>query len=117
MTDRPTEVWIGPHRFEIIYDERELGLHTMDDGQQPAWGLLSFKSGAIYLDPRRPESGTRASLMHEIVHGVWQTVGLPNGNLDGYNEEIVVNALSEILSMVLRQNPTLLDYMMAGDPK
>ena len=112
---RPDHVWIGPHHFDIIYDEATLGLRTMDDGQQPAWGLLSFKDGAIYLDPRRPESGVRSSLVHEILHGVWQTVGLPNGDLGGYNEELVVNALGEILSMVLRMNPNLLDYMTATD--
>ena len=112
---RPDHVWIGPHKFDIIYDERQLGLETMDDGERPAWAHISFKSGTITLDPRRPESGTRASLLHEVVHGVWQTVGLPSGNLDGYTEEIVVNALAEILSMVLRLNPDLLTYMTATD--
>ncbi len=115
MTNRPTEVWIGPHRFEILYDEKQLALQTIDEGQPPAWGHISFKDGTIVLDPRRPESGTRASLLHEVVHGVWQTVGLPSGNLDGYTEEIIINSLSEILSMVLRMNPTLLDYMTASD--
>ena len=113
--NRPDHVWIGPHKFDIIYDEKQLGLEAMDDRQEPAWGHISFKSGTITLDPRRPESGTRASLLHEIVHAVWQTVGLPSGNLDGYTEEIVVNALAEILSMVLRLNPDLLAYMMASD--
>ena len=112
---RPVEVWVGPHRFDILYDEKQLGLQSMDDGQSPAWGHLSWVGGTIVLDPRRPESGIRASLLHEVVHAVWQTVGLPTNSLDGYNEELVINALSEILSMVLRDNPDLLSYMVAPD--
>ncbi len=110
---RPDHVWIGPHRFEIIYDAAALGLQTMDDHQSPAWGHLSWANGRIVLDPRRPESGIRASLLHEVVHGAWQLVGLPSDSLDGYNEEYVVNALSDFLSMVLRLNPDLLAYMTA----
>ena len=117
MGSRPDHVWIGPHKFDILYDEKQLGLETMDDGEQPAWGHISFTRGTITLDPRRPESGIRSSLLHEVVHGVWQIVGLPADKLDGYTEEIVINALSEILSMVLRLNPDLLAYMTANIEK
>lgn len=116
MTDRPTEVWIGPHHYDIIYDEAELGLQAMDDGSDPAWAHISFVKGQITLDPRRPESGIRDSLIHEILHGVWHNVGLPasSADLGGYNEEIVVNALATQLMQVLRMNPTLLDYMVSS---
>ncbi len=112
-SSRPDHVWIGPHYFDIEYDAAKLGLSAMDDHQDPAWGRLSWAKGLILLDDRRPESGVRGALIHEIMHGVWELVGLPSGNLDGYTEEVVVNALSEILSMVLRLNPDLLAYMTA----
>lgn len=109
--NRPDHVTIGPFRYEVIYDEKQLGLESMDDATEPAWGHISFKAETIVLDPRRTEAGLRTSLIHEILHGVFDVVGVHH-NLDDYNLESLIQTLDNMLTDTLRENPQLLLYLL-----
>lgn len=68
------------------------------------------------MDPNQGPDQLAATLLHEVLHAVWSTVGLSHANLAEVEdrEETVVAALEPLLLDVLRRNPKLVRYLTAG---
>lgn len=92
LADRPDEVTCG-----------------MDETDARKWllGEIAFGKARIYIDSEQHDEVKRATLMHEIVHGILRQ----GGYYDECDNEGLVNLLSFALVDLIRANPQLITYV------
>ena len=94
----PSKVIIGPREFEI-----EIVNKLLDTTEfQKLNGHILYDAALIKIDALLSYQSKRLTLMHEIVHGMADAVGV---ELDEKEVELLAN----ILTATLEQNPKLLD--------
>lgn len=69
--------------------------------------------GRIRLD--ETVAHRRTVLLHEVIHQVWASTGLPAIEAVEPHEEVIIRALSPLLLDTLQRNPGLVDYLLDGD--
>lgn len=77
---------------------------------EPLYGL--YHDGEIIIDPNVRQ--VRDTLLHEILHAIIAQTGLsePPGPLHGDAEEQTVRALTPLLLHVMRENKTLVQFLI-----
>lgn len=74
-------------------------------------------AGTIYVNPKSPPETQACTLIHEILHAIWDHMDMPKTGMD---EEACVEGLSRGLASVIQDNPalmgTLLQGLVAGKP-
>lgn len=68
------------------------------------FGCLHYTTQTIYIDPRAPSQKQQQCLLHEILHALWWQTGLRVRVGIKEHEEEVVQALSNLLYQVLKDN-------------
>ncbi|MHB8414014.1 MAG: hypothetical protein ACYDB1_01270 [Acidiferrobacteraceae bacterium] len=71
------------------------------------YGTINFPRKHICLDSRQLVNEEADTLLHEILHGVWEHRKLP----DRAYEEATIRALASGLFEVFRDNPGLLSHL------
>lgn len=91
----PSSIKIGAYTFAVV---------RLPDAEMPDDdGSCDLASLRICLAASSPEERLRVVLLHEIMHALWWAASLPARA----GEETAVNALSQGLVAVLRDNPGL----------
>lgn len=98
----PNKVKIGGHIFSIKYFE------TTDPSRE--FGSYQASANRIELQKGLSAHQERATLLHEILHGICYGSGL-SGKLGKALEEDVVIAFESNLYQVIRDNPKLIKYL------
>ena len=96
----PNSVKIGSVNYSIDFvpDLRD------DDGERLT-GQHDYNVGVIRLDDAVYNMDIlHNTLMHEVLHGIWAHQSLPTAN-----EEEYVSSIANGLTMVLKDNPKLLE--------
>ena len=94
----PEKVTVGPREFTV-----EIVSKLLDEtGFQKLNGHIMYDAALIKIDALLSYQSKRLTLMHEIVHGMADAVGV---ELDEKEVELMAN----ILTATLDQNPILLD--------
>jgi hypothetical protein len=92
----------------MTYRVKELSdLHRVDDEGRKQWlfGQILHQSAEIRLEHDQTEMVKRATLLHEIMHGVLHRAGFEE------HPETAIIALGYGLLEVLRDNPALVDLL------
>lgn len=95
---RPKKVRIGGLDFKIIWKHKLLD-------EEGSVGLTAVAAQTIHISGLMPEEGRRRILLHEILHVIAWTLGIPEG------EEALVTAWATGLHQVLADNPKVVDYL------
>lgn len=98
----PRHVHVGPHRYRITVD------HTGALGDAGRAGQCSPSRLTITLSDGQTRTQLADSLLHELTHAMLQPVGI-----DEDIEERVCSTLGPALLHLLRNNPDLVNYLMA----
>lgn len=70
-------------------------------------GTIIFNTNILRLDDPAPPFRRADTIIHEVLHGLWQYHGLPQRP----TEERAVTALAQGLATVFRDNPGLATYI------
>jgi hypothetical protein len=104
----PARLHVGPHQYTVNVDAvrcRDLGVR----GQTDADAL------AILLNPALPISMQRDTLLHELLHALFDVQGTDVSDrplLDDDEEERLVRGLAPLLLDALRRNPRLVTFLL-----
>lgn len=71
-------------------------------------GRITYHDAEIEIVKNLPDLFERATVLHEILHGI----ALHTGQLRFKQDESEINALSFALVNLLRDNPTLVTYLL-----
>lgn len=102
MSRLPKLIYVGPFDFEVKQ------LADMD-----LLGETHSNDGLIDIKRKQSPANKRDTLLHEVLHAIVFHSGLGHG-LSHDDEERLVVTISPWILAVLRDNPALVDYLLAG---
>jgi hypothetical protein len=109
----PTSIKIGTHNWSVTEVKRK----NQPDGEH--YGFTNDKDASITIDSEMPESIKRVTLVHEILHAIRFTFGGSYSPSKGTTyeewEHYFIGLYEEPMTMVLRDNPELVKYLLADD--
>lgn len=101
----------APRRVKIGFRDFDVQMRTTQEmNEERALGLCVADRAVIFLDEGLDPQLMAETLLHETLHAVWHVQCLP-AKLD---EEKAVTGLSKGLAGVLRDNPELVKFIIAG---
>lgn len=102
----PKTVQIGPYTYRVAEEWHEHGPAELVS-EKLCYGTTTHSSLVITLRPGLPGDKTRATLVHELLHALWEL-----GALDEGQEEVVINTLAPLILDTLRRNKRLTEYLL-----
>ena len=106
---RPRTVKISPYTWSIKWSRHEVLKHHPNGD---ACGACDMESMAIAIDPGKHEDYARATLLHEILHAC---IRGSDPTLEDEHEETAVASITGPLLAMLRDNPSVVAYLMSDD--
>lgn len=98
MLRLPKTVVIGHRTYKV----RELKKRNGEEG------LCEYTKGLIWVrSAKRPPSEAACTLLHEMFHAIWDSAALG----ECADEESAVEALSNGLTQIIRDNPEVFDWI------
>lgn len=98
----PTSVKIAAYTYEVGF-----GL-TADEGS------IHHEGQTITIHPDRGKDATADTLLHECMHGLFIQTGLRGGEVvSEKTEERIIQAITPMLLLMLRDNPKLVEFLTA----
>lgn len=110
MADCPARVRVGPHVYRVVVDEARIRQFEHDQGGKSHKGYTDRWTCEIVLDPRQAPCQLRETLWHEIKHAVASL-----SRFDQDEEEDMIARMAPWELLVLRDNPTLVAFLLEGD--
>lgn len=99
----PATIVVGPYRYAVVDDKPFTDSHD-------AWGFIQYAAQRIVYDASAAPERLRVALMHEVLHAIHDLV-----NTRGEKwEEGQVTQDAGLLVDVLRRNPALVAFLIAG---
>ncbi|KKL90928.1 hypothetical protein LCGC14_1899790 [marine sediment metagenome] len=98
----PSKIRIGYRDYKVMVVESSV----LD--RNPDLARIAHLKGEIYIGPHDNKFEFVDSVIHEILHGIFTTQVIE----DGDNQERTVETLSKGLTGVFRDNPKLLKFFM-----
>lgn len=114
QVERPTYVHVGAFTFEIRWMDAVAWQAEQNDDN---WGGITDHE-QCYIGLRlmrgRREQSYQETLLHEIQHAIWSSIGLNHQHVhfpDDDREEALVTMTSGPMLFVLKNNPHVLSYL------
>lgn len=77
-----------------------------DDEEELCFGEIEFEKNRILINRDTSEERKEVTLLHEILHSVFQQLGFKEEN----DNEHLICSLSEALMMIVKENPKLFAF-------
>lgn len=118
------KIKIGPHKWAVKKTDLDLPSHTRRAKDLQKYGLddvffgeITWKDETIRINKNLKEQVVGEVLLHEILHAIFDEINLHSflkpGKISRYEqEEFLVQNLSVLLIMVLRDNPKLVEVLL-----
>lgn len=100
---------ISPYTWSVKWSRHEVLKHHPNGD---ACGACDMESMTIAIDPGKHEDYARATLLHEILHAC---IRGSDPTLDDEHEETAVASITGPLLAMLRDNPSVVAYLMSDD--
>ena len=109
----PSFIKIGTHQWSVTEIKRK----NQSDNEH--YGFTNDKDASITIDSEMPDSVKRVTLLHEIMHAIRFTFGgsFTPSKSTGFEEweHYFIGLYEEPLTLVLRDNPNLVKYLLQQD--
>lgn len=105
----PNTIRIGPYTYRIKYVKR-----LQSDDKDALNGQICLAEGIIKIERALPEDHQHATLMHEVLHGVFYVAGIGAEADHEVGDEELITRISPILYDTLQRNPGIIP-MRGGD--
>lgn len=105
----PNPVRVGHVRYEVRYEK---GLSSTAG----AAGVCGTDTQTVLIDPDLGPDATRETVLHELLHALvdYADLDVRLADVEKALEERVVNSLAPVLLAALRDNPTLVKFLVAS---
>lgn len=118
MADLPAAVTVGPYRLTVCADQAAIDRAGQVAGAN-LLGQHDMRSGSIALAPDLASDIEAETLLHEVLHALFDATGVGGGEgeetlLERDAEERLIRQCSPMLLDLLRRNPDLLAYLTSG---
>jgi|688.fasta_scaffold478306_2 hypothetical protein len=111
---KPKDVQVGPFTFTIKSDKASMDSARGRFESLDAIGFMSIHEQTIFIDPELQGDINIDTLLHEILHAIFEVVGLKN-HFEEKEEEQIIAAMSPTLLDTLRRNVEVTDYILGRD--
>lgn len=95
------KIQVGQISWEVVEDQ------YMED---ELFGQTVFLGALVKLNPRITPEQSRETLLHELLHVLAFSAGVPLGDME--QEEAVINVLAPALLDVMCRNPQLMKKLL-----
>ena len=102
------KIKIGYKTYTIRETDKMSDVDTM-------YGRCDHAANEIVINKGQHNDEKPNTLMHEILHGVFYTMGMNNSDVTE-QEEYIVNTMSNGIMQVFMDNPHLLEYIQRKNP-
>jgi len=106
MKKIPNHAYVGPYTYNI-----ELNDSVILDYEDDVCGLCDSVKQDIWLRTGLGETFERETLLHELLHAMFDMTGLSH-ELGVEKEENIIRRLSPVLLDFLMSNPHILPYLL-----
>ena len=118
------KIKIGPHKWKVKQTDLNLPKHTRRAKELQKYGLddiffgqITWDDETILINKNLKQQVVGEVLLHEILHAVFDEINLrsflePGTMSRSEQEEFIVQNLSVLLIMVLRDNPKLIEVLL-----
>lgn len=96
----PRKLKVGGFVYSILRDEKV-------SGHSDTYGTTHLGTQTINIAPDLNGAKTEATFLHEVLHAIWHTYGLKEAGFDRKQEEQIVEALSNGIYQVFKDNKLL----------
>lgn len=96
----PRKLKIGPYTYSIeLYPDATYSDH----------GACVYNHQTIFISPNQHAERAGDTLLHEVLHAVWDLSGFDQ--VADLNEENIVRSIATWLTLVLKDNPKLVEFI------
>lgn len=110
---RPDWVDIGPHRYQVQWDQASIDAYRVQAQKSGVDGRISQDELVITIGPSK-RSYQQLVLLHELLHGVLMQAGNLRPTAKMTDDEAICLLENGLLS-VLQRNPRVVAYLCAID--
>lgn len=104
---KPESILIGPHTYYIVYNTKRC------NDSENNYGFIKPDTMEIVIDPKNSDDRQRETMLHEILHGLFDLLSYEKlGLIDGDTEEKLIVTLSPAPLSVLQNNDDLVNYLL-----
>ena len=96
----PKQIKIGGFMFNVK-ESKQIAI------EGNGYGSTHHTTQTIYIDPDSTPQKKEQTFLHEMMHGIWNQVGLNKREYTHKQEEEIIDALSHGLYQVLKDNKLL----------
>lgn len=81
--------------------------NVSEDANEQVLGNIRFSDGLIQIRNEMSKDVTRQTLVHEILHGVFQHLGIEQ-------QETQIDTLATAIYVLIRDNPLVIEYLSSS---
>lgn len=100
-SNHPKKVKVGPYNYVI---------KEFPAGETSNHGACVYIHQEIYLNRNQSAERAADTLLHEVMHAIWDVAGLDQVPM--LHEEVVVRAFATHLTDILNTNPQLTNFIL-----
>lgn len=120
QTDRPTSVRVGPHVYQILYDDESWLQFVSKKKKKTLAGLTLHEKNVLLINEEKLSvSEQKDTVVHEIFHAILAQhafvhlpIELPTDKHD--LEELFILLVTPVWLEVLQNNPELVMWLVDG---
>ena len=90
-------------------------VHLLPKKIENQYGACVYEHQKIYLSPRQTHQQVSDTLLHEVLHAIWNEAGLEYSQ--ELEQETIVRTLSTWLRIVFTDNPELVKFILNSKTK
>jgi hypothetical protein len=106
-------IQIGPCRYTVAFDMLRFA-RAQQAESAILKGLHDYMDLCICVNPMLPHDAQCVTLVHEIDHALYNSIGMHEDEVGDANEEKLVEALCAPRLDLLRRNPLLVEFLTWG---
>lgn len=84
-------------------------IHKLSVKDNSQYGACIYRHQRIYLTPNMTHQQASDTLLHEVMHAIWNEAGLEH--IPDLNEETIIRTMATWLRMVIVDNPDFAEFI------
>lgn len=96
----PKNIKIGPIDYTV---------HKLSVKDNSQYGVCLYRHQRIYITPNMTHQQASDTLLHEVLHAIWNEAGLDH--IPDLNEETIVRTIATWLRAVIVDNPDFVEFI------
>ena len=112
VVSRPNFVVIGPHRYDIHWDQAAVDRERVKQESVNMGGTIKYAELLIAVDPDNKPSQARRVLLHEIIHGICDVTGWRNVPPEKPDADDFIVRVDAMLLDTMQRNPHVVAWLM-----